>query len=111
MIDDIKDNHLKRGMKKREIIKLLGKPYSDTISVFLPKSIKFPDSLKIDYHKDISNEEIDSKLEKSNAWYKENYVSAPIISYSLGWSLVDLITLQIRLNEKDEVVDYWIHQH
>lgn len=111
MIDDLMDNHLKVGMDKKEVIELLGKPYRDTISLVLPKGSKLPDSLAINYDIKQSRNEREKSMNKINAWYKENYESAPLIAYPIGWSLIDPIFLKIKLNDKEVVLDFWVEQH
>jgi hypothetical protein len=111
MVNDLMHNFLKTGMKKEEVLKLLGEPYSDTIGAFLPKGVKLPDSLLVQNTSNMSKEKIKEYRELSNKWYKKNYQSAPMLTYPIGWSMIDPIFLEIQLNDKNEVVDFWTKEH
>lgn len=111
MVQDILDNQLIREMTKRDVIDLLGKPNIDTLMVYLPKNLKFPDSLRRDYSKMITDEQENYYRENSNKWYKDNYKEAPFISYVLGWNLVSPVFLEIKLNKNNNVVDFWIKEY
>ena len=45
MVNDIINNHLRKGMTKKDILVLLGKPSFDEVKTYLPNNVKFPDSL------------------------------------------------------------------
>jgi len=109
MIDDLLENHLKVGMSKNSIIHLLGEPNKDTIELYIPKGIKLPDSLKF------KNKQLlivkDDRINYINEWYHKNYKSARFLSYPVGWSLIDPLTLKIMLDEKYKIVDFWIKEH
>jgi len=111
MVNDLMHNYLKAGMKKKEVVKLLGNPYRDTIGLILPKGFKPPDSL----HMNTILRKKPNKREKYisflNDWYKKNYQSTPMITYPIGWSMIDPIFLEIQLNNKNEVVDFWTKEH
>jgi len=110
MVDDIIKNHLKIGMKKEDVIKILGKPTIDTIGVYLPKNIKFPDSLSIIDKVDLSKEKKEQYLHLINEWYKKNYKSAPMLTYYVGWSTMDPVFLEIRLDDENKIIDFWDRQ-
>lgn len=111
MIDDIMDNQLNIGMEKQVVMKILGKPLSDTISAFLPRGVKLPDSLSVIFTRDLPEELQDKYLNLSNEWYKKNYKSAPMLTYYVGWSTIDPVFLEIRLDEENKVVDFWVKQN
>ena len=111
MVDDVMKNHLKIGMKKEDVIKVLGKPTSDTIGAYLPKNIKLPDSLSLIYKNNLSKEQKEEYLRLSNDWYKKNYKSATILTYYVGWSTMDPFFLKIRLSKEKKVVDFWTKQN
>ena len=107
MVNDILENHLRKGMSKSSIIELLGKPNTDALDYYLPNNKKLPDSLEIDYDYD---KDVDKKIELISEWYKKNQKSAPMLKYHLGWTLIDTVSLEIILNE-GIVIDYWVKQN
>lgn len=111
MINDLMNNHLNKGMKRNELIKILGKPLSDSIMNYLPKNIKLPDSLKINYDIEKTEEERNKQIEKITLWYKNNYLQAQILMYPIGWSAMDPVFLKIRLSNEGFIEDFWIEQH
>ena len=107
MVKDLMDNYLINGMKKEEIISLLGKPSSDTLGVYIPKGLKLPDSL------DLLKSKVESQkaLELVNEWFKKNNKEAHLLYYSIGWSIIDPIWLIIKLDKDNLMDDYWIEEH
>ena len=111
MVDDLISNHLKKGMSKRDVLNLLGKAYKDSLDYILPKGLHVPDSLTIDYNNKPSDKEIDKIFDELNKWYNKNHIKVPILKYSLGSSLADPIFLEIRLDNDNNVVDFWVKEH
>ena len=109
MMDDLIGNYLHKGLNKSEVIELLGKPSFDSIGIYMPRNVRIPDSLRnYENYDDKSQKEKEVLLSQVNKWYKENYKKAPIMYYPIGWSAMDPAFLYIRLDDKDNVVDYWM---
>lgn len=111
MTDDLMNNYLKKGMHKNDVLELLGLPYKDSLSFILPKNKKIPDSLTINYSKKPSDEFKEKTIEQLNKWLSSNHVLVPLLKYPVGWSMVDPIFLEIQLNNKNEVVDFWVKEY
>jgi len=111
MTRDLLNNYLKKGLTKNDVIQLLGTPLSDTIGSFLPETLKLPDTLSVNYA--LKKTEYEKKEIEAirNTWYQQNYKSAPMITYSAGWDLVDPVLLEIILDENDIVIDFWLNQY
>lgn len=110
MIEDLVSNYLKTGLNKKEVINLLGIPYKDTVSFYLPKNIKLPDSLKIDYDNIKNINDNKKKINEISLWYKKKQLKAPMLIYPLGWKTMDPIFLYIRLSKEGIVIDFWVKQ-
>lgn len=107
MTKDLMNNYLKVGMKKEEIIELLGDPSSDTLSVYLPKNLHLPDSLNLLK----SKEDPQKALDLVNIWFKNNSKEAHLMYYPVGWSMIDPRFLVIRLDNDKLIADFWIEEH
>ncbi|WAC01882.1 hypothetical protein N7U66_18795 [Lacinutrix neustonica] len=111
MVNDLMQNYLKIGMDKKQVINLLGEPNSDTIGVILPKGKSLPDSLKINYNIKQADSARLKITQKINEWYNKNYQPAKLMSYNLGWTLVDPIFLKIHINEENKVIGFWTKEY
>ncbi len=111
MVKDLMKNHINIGMKKNKVIELLGKPYSDTIELYIPKGIKPPDSLRMNIILKKKVDEREKYISYINNWYRDNYKSAPILKYPVGWSLSDPKFLVIRLNNEKRLVNFEVIEY
>lgn len=111
MVDDLINSYLKKGMDKKMVVNLLGQPNSDTIGVILPKGLKLPDSLKINYNIKQSDSIKLEITKKAAQWYNDNYKNAKVMYYILGWSLIDPIFLNIHIDNENKVVDFWTKEY
>lgn len=58
-----------------------------------------------------SKNEKNKYIDLLNKWYLKNYKKAPFLIYPVGWSIIDPIFLEIRLNDNDEIVDFLVKEH
>ncbi len=111
MVKDLMHNYLKIGMKKEEVIKLLGKPSSDTLGVYIPRGVQLPDSLDLVKSIGKSKEEQQKALDLLNEWFKNNYKAAHLLDYPIGWAMIDPVSLVVKLDDDNLIDDFWIGQH
>lgn len=98
MIDDLYDNHLKKGLSKTEVVELLGKPYQEILRKNREQSV----------------------FTSAHGQGASNQVSAMPVSldtvllYPIGWYSgfrIDPDFLAIKLNGSGMVDSYWSEQH
>ena len=109
MIKDLLSNYLFVKMSKDSIIKLLGKPYKDTIICYVPKNIKKPDSLKNIYKiKNVKKKE--KVFDELNNWYNKNCIRGRYLIYPIGWSTIDPVFLEIEIDKSEKVKKFYVHK-
>ena len=111
MTKDLMLNHLRKGMKKEEIIDLLGKPYSDKIENYIPRELSPPDSLKLTVIFDKPTEQREKYFSLLEKWKKDNYQTDSIITFYAGWSLIDPVFLKIKLDKEGKLIDFWLKEN
>ncbi|MEJ7560010.1 MAG: hypothetical protein WKF66_16980 [Pedobacter sp.] len=110
MVDDVVKTHLKPGMSKTAVLKLLGKPLYEGIESRLPKNRVIPDSITY-ADGDASKPEITTKKTNAlNNFYRLYAEPVMILRYPVGWSTIDPNYLIVKLSEKGLVQEFWVEQ-
>ncbi len=111
MTSDLTTNYLKIGMRKSEVIDLLGEPTRTQMKNVLIKGRKLPDSLSMNNILERNREDQNRLIEDLNNWYETNGIMTPTIFYQVGWTLMDPVSLEIYLDEGDLVKDFEVVQN
>ncbi|MBX2829461.1 MAG: hypothetical protein KTR22_14955 [Flavobacteriaceae bacterium] len=111
MVHDLMDNHLEIGQTKEEVLEFLGIPSEDGFRKRIIEGRIPPDSLEIDRILEMEQPNKERLFQQLLKWNDENSEHVKMVSYYVGWTLADAVSLDIFLNDSDEVTGFELHQH
>lgn len=111
MTKDLLQNHLKPGLTKDSILKLLGPAYEDKIESRLAEGVKVPDSLHTWKYVSEPKKVQDAKLKQFNDWMRDHGQPDTLLFYPVGWSTIDPNLLVVKFNDQGIAYKFWVEQH
>ncbi len=111
MTKDLLLNHLKPGITKDSILKLLGPAYEDKIVSRLAEGVELPDSLHIWKYSSEPKRVQEEKLKEYNEWMHDHSQPDTLLFYPVGWSTIDPNLLVVKFNDRGIAYKFWVEQH
>ncbi|MDC8004673.1 hypothetical protein POV27_11480 [Aureisphaera galaxeae] len=111
MANDVIENYLEIGQTKAEVLEILGVASKDTVKLKIIEGRIVPDSLKMDNILQQKTRDQDRLVSHLNNWYELNREEVKMISYYVGWTLADPVSLEIYFDNDDKIIGFELVQH
>ena len=99
MVQDVMAHHLAPGMRREQVLAVLGPPEREGVEMRLPVGMHIPDSLTGQNYQELTK------------WYAEHSQADTIMRYRVGWDIIDPTSMRIEFGGDGRVKRYWVGLH